>query len=263
MHPYINILGRIIPAYGLSLIVGACVAWLLVVTLLKIKKRPKSADVSLAFLAGICGGIIGSFILRPIMRLVGIAVSPNGFAAIPISTLFNYLFGEIVFYGGLIGGLVAIWIYCRKYKVATIPLLDLFAPALALALAIGRIGCHLAGCCYGIEVTANHPLAVVYPIDSIGAPPGLPLLAVPLMEAALSAALCIALVVMYLKARRPGVCVAMFLLIYPTWRFTIEFFRGDVIRGAYGMLTTSQYISLAVFVFGAVYFIRTKAVRER
>ena len=258
MFPFLNILGRTISVYGLLLVTAGSAAWLLAFGLAKIKKGAvQPLDASLAFLMGVCGGLVGSIILRPLMRLVGlIFVRPEGVFA-SVNALFSYLVGgfEVVFYGGLLGGLVAILLYCRQYKVNFMSLLDLFAPAIALGHAIGRLGCYFAGCCYGMELPAGHPLAVIYPPVSLAAPAGVPLLAVPLLEAAFLAALCVILVVLCLKANRPGLCFGVYLVAYSCWRFVIEFFRADAIRGADGWLTTSQYISIALFVLGIIYFL--------
>ena len=135
---------------------------------------------------------------------------------------------------------------------------DLAAPSLALAHAVGRIGCFFGGCCYGIEVSHNHPFAIVYPPASLGAPSGIPLLAIPLIEAVFLLLLSLILIFIYLKSRKNGLCASLYLLIYPAGRFMLEFYRGDIIRGSYGLFTTSQIISAAVFVFGIGYFIYEK-----
>ncbi len=58
--------------------------------------------------------------------------------------------GGIVFYGGLLGGILGVWLGCRVVGLRFLPVLDLCAPALALGHAFGRVGCLFAGCCYGM-----------------------------------------------------------------------------------------------------------------
>jgi len=253
MKPFIHIFGLSIPTYGLSLVVAAAVAWLFVMFLSKKKEGVESGDVSLAFLFGIAGGATGAYLLRPLTKLIEFVFSAERYAFANISELFNHFFGEIVFYGGLIGGLIAVLIYCAKFKIRIVPLFDIFAPALALAHGIGRIGCLLGGCCYGIEVAAGHPFAIVYPAASLAAPAGVPLLAVPLIEAVFLFALSIIMMIVFFACKKPGLCAPIYLLAYPIGRFILEFYRGDIIRGAYWGITTSQIISIALFVFGVVY----------
>ena len=54
-----------------------------------------------------------------------------------------------VVYGGIIGGILVGWLYCRIKKLKFLEYFDLMMPSIALAQGFGRIGCFLAGCCYG------------------------------------------------------------------------------------------------------------------
>jgi len=163
------------------------------------------------------------------------------------------MFGEIVFYGGLAGGIVAMLIFCKSFKIPVVPIADLFAPALAVAHGIGRIGCFLGGCCYGIPVSAAHPFAVTFPTASMGAPPGTPLLAIQLIEAASLFLIAAILVLVYKKtaSRIKGLTVSLYAALYSVLRFVLELYRGDPARGIYGPFSTSQYISLALFAVSA------------
>ena len=171
--------------YGLLLVTGAAAAWLVILLLAKRKGRISVDDAMLAYFIAIGGGFIGLYALRPIMRIVEVAANWERFMDVPAELFLRFIFGEAVFYGGLIGGLIAIFLYCRKFKMKMTPVLDIFAPGLALAHGIGRIGCFLAGCCHGAEVRADHPFAVVFPYDAIAAPGGVPLLAVQPIETAM------------------------------------------------------------------------------
>ena len=254
MNPHINFLGFAIPVYGLLSVVAAFLAWLVMVLLSK-KKEINTEDVSLVYLIGVSCGIAGAYLLRPLMKAAEVAIFWQRYDFASAPELLNYLFGEIVFYGGFIGGLIGVVVFCRRFKIRIIPLFDIAAPALAFAHAIGRVGCFFGGCCYGIEMPENHPFSVIYPPASLSAPPGIPLLAVPLIEAAFLGVLFVALMFVFLKSKRPGICAAIYLLVYPVGRFILEFFRGDAVRGFYGSLTTSQFISVAVFIFGGICFV--------
>ena len=65
-----------------------------------------------------------------------------------------------VVYGGIIGGILVGWMYCRIKKLKFLEYFDLMMPSIALAQGFGRIGCFLAGCCYGKETSG--PLAVTF-----------------------------------------------------------------------------------------------------
>jgi len=238
------------------MVVGGGVAWLVVIGLSKIKKTVPSSDANLAYLMGICGGVVGAFFLRPIIKLVEVAVRWQRYDFAGAGDFFSYIFGEIVFYGGFIGGLIAILLFFRKFKIKIVPLFDIFAPALAIAHGIGRLGCLFGGCCYGIEVPQSHPFSIIYPPVSLSAPAGVPLLAVPILEASFLFILSVVLAAICLVRKKPGLGASIYLLAYPVWRFALEYFRGDIIRGRYWMFTTSQIISVLVFIFGVVYLLR-------
>ncbi|MCL2873579.1 MAG: prolipoprotein diacylglyceryl transferase [Defluviitaleaceae bacterium] len=261
MHPFVNFLGLVdIPVYGLLMVVGAGLSWISLIILNKIKNQLAFSDINLVFLLAICGSIVGASTLRPIMHLFRIIFNWHDYRSMTFMELFYYATGEIIFYGGFLGGLVTAILACRKFRIDTVAFFDIAAPALALAHAIGRIGCFFGGCCFGIALPNNHPLAVIYPAESLGAPPNIPLLAMPLIESGYLFILFIILVIVYAKSKTKGISSSIYLLIYPVGRFVLEFFRGDVIRGETGFLTTSQVISAIILIFGAFYFINTRKI---
>jgi len=157
--------------YGFLLVIAALSAWLILMLLSNKKTQIPSGDVSLAYLVGISGGIAGAYLLRPIMKVFEIIIFRERFFFASSGEFLDYLFGEIVFYGGFIGGLIAVVLFCRKFKIKLIPLFDISAPALSFAHAVGRIGCFFGGCCYGIKMPEGHLLSVIYPSISLSAPP--------------------------------------------------------------------------------------------
>lgn len=76
----------------------------------------------------------------------------------------NIAQGGLVVYGALIGGALALFLYLRKYQLPGLALCDLVAPAVALGLGLGRLGCFLNGCCYGGPT--DLPWAVCFPAGS-------------------------------------------------------------------------------------------------
>ncbi|MCL1832433.1 MAG: prolipoprotein diacylglyceryl transferase [Oscillospiraceae bacterium] len=258
MRPYLIEYGVIkIPGYGLMMAIAAAAAWGLLWLLLRDNPRVSRNDGSSIFLLAICGAFIGAPTLRPIMKIVEIAIKWEEYKGYTGEQLLHYTFGELVFYGGLIGGVTASVLFCRRFKIPLLPVSDVFAPSIALSLGIGRIGCFLGGCCHGMQLREGHPLAVVYPAAAVGAPSGIPLLATQPLETIFSVILASVLTILYLKVKKDGLCTSVYLLSYPAWRFSLEFFRGDKGRGSYGWFTTSQYISLALFALGIVCLVFT------
>jgi len=166
-----------------------------------------------------------------------------------------------VFYGGLIAALVVAGWYMRKTKLPLLATADVFAPGIALGHGIGRLGCFSAGCCWG--VLCNRPWAVTFtnPVSNqlVGVPLGVPLHPTQLYEAFAEFAIFGVLYWRFGKPHAAGTIIALYLTLYGTARFVVEFYRyhdqGNLFGGP---LDTSQYISLAFLAAGAVYLARHK-----
>ena len=167
--------------------------------------------------------------------IVAVLENPKGFI--------NGLFGGFVFYGGLFGALLMMWRYCRKYSADFEACSSLFAAAAPLFHVFGRIGCFFAGCCYGVEVPWGYAFS-----HSIGAPNGIPLMPVQLIESALNILIFITVLMYQRKKRQPYTALKLYLSCYAVIRFALEFFRGDEIRGRFLIFSTSQWISAAVLI---------------
>lgn len=172
-------------------------------------------------------------------------------AAIPYTehTFFhNLLVGGCVFYGGILGAAAALAIYCRYNARNFFERTDVFLSILPLGQAIGRIGCFFNGCCYGRKYEGR--LAVWYRVEGVE----MPVFPTWFVESAF----CFCLFVYFAgtkRAKRTGWYTAVYLLTYSTFRFLIEFMRGDQIRGIWGMVSTSQIISIGMFIVGIYAFI--------
>lgn len=153
--------------------------------------------------------------------------------------------GGFVFYGGLIGGIIAIPVAKKIHKIEVFGIIKAVIPCIPLAHAIGRIGCHLTGCCYGIFYEGS--LRIIYHNNPF-APNDIGLFPVQLAEAACNLFLA-GILLIYLLKNGPVINnVYIYLIGYSIIRFIIEFFRGDADeRGIYMYLSTSQLISLALF----------------
>jgi phosphatidylglycerol:prolipoprotein diacylglycerol transferase len=151
-----------------------------------------------------------------------------------------------VFYGGLIGAtLVAFW-YIKRHRLPLWTTCDMFAPGIALGHVIGRLGCLMAGCCYGLP--ANVPWAVTFTDPfakaNVGTPLNQPLHPTQLYEAGAELIILVFLLTTERKGRTfPGRTFWSYMFLYAVSRFIIEFYRGDE-RGLVMGLSTSQFISL-------------------
>ena len=153
-----------------------------------------------------------------------------------------------VFYGGLIAAVtVALW-YLWRHRMPVWQVTDVFAPGIALGHVIGRLGCLFAGCCFGKPTSV--PWAITfhdkYAEQNVGTPLEVPLHPTQLYEAGAELLILVLLLVTERKGRPfPGRTFWGYMLLYGISRFIIEFYRGDS-RGAVGMFSTSQFVSLLI-----------------
>lgn len=152
-----------------------------------------------------------------------------------------------VVYGGIIGGILTGWIYCKVKKLRFLTYFDLMMPSIALAQGFGRIGCFLAGCCYGKE-TDSH-LSVVFQ-NSDFAPNHVALIPTQIYSSILDFLHFFILLYVAKHKKAEGEVAACYLIFYSIGRFFLEFFRGDIARGNVWILSTSQFISIFTGIAG-------------
>jgi len=169
-----------------------------------------------------------------------------------------------VFYGGLIAALIASIVYMRRHKLPPLATADVFAPGIALGHAIGRLGCFAAGCCWGRPthlpwgVTFTDPLAR----ELVGVPLGIKLHPTQLYESAAEFVIFGILYWRIAKPHTPGAIISLYLVMYGSVRFLVEFVRfHEQLNPFGGPLNTSQWISLGLVVLGAAYFVRRPLIR--
>jgi phosphatidylglycerol---prolipoprotein diacylglyceryl transferase len=154
-----------------------------------------------------------------------------------------------VFYGGFLGAVLAGWYISRREKLSFVKLSDYFGVALPLGHAIGRLGCLMAGCCYGRHT--DLPWGVAMDGDPSRHP-------TQIYEAILNALIALAVAKVALPRTRdgrwkPGSAFLLYIALYAVARFTVEIFRGDD-RGAFWFgLSPSQFVAVgALIAVGAV-----------
>lgn len=228
MHPYLHILGRELPSYGVFCALGILTA--LALALWRVKRAGLRLDAAFVL-----------FTLSLGAALIG-ALLAYGFVTYGFRGCFLMLIGEremgLVFYGGILAGVPAAWLLLRLMKMPFLPYANALAPAIPLGHAWGRVGCFLAGCCYGRETSL--PLKVQYPAGHITHGAGV--LPVQLFECACLLALCLFLLAD--SRRHPRRTMRLYLAVYAGLRFFLEFLRGDAARGLFLGLSTAQWISV-------------------
>lgn len=153
--------------------------------------------------------------------------------------------GGFVWYGGLIGALLTAVVYFRNRPHLNGWLYtDAFTPAIILGLGFGRIGCFLAGCCFGVPTESA--LGVRFPQHAGPVHP------TQLYEAAVAFLLFAFLWWKLPRRRFDGESIGLMLALYAIPRSLIELLRGDADRGSLGPLSTSQIISIPLFLIGVV-----------
>lgn len=235
--------------YGVMIALGFLMA--LIMSSYRGKKKEMNDDIIWGiFFCAIIGGMLGSRILYYIVELPQIVQDP--------SILWNFKNGYVV-YGGIIGGILSSYIYCRIKKVGFLQYFDLVMPAVSLAQGFGRIGCFFAGCCYGRETDAWYGITFH---DSSFAPNGVKLVPTQLISSAGDFIICGLLLLYAGRKPKTGRVASMYMLLYGVGRFAVEFLRNDY-RGSVGALSTSQLISIGIVAAGIVMYLLVPRFGEK
>ena len=165
-----------------------------------------------------------------------------------------------VFYGGLLAALGVGLVLVRRYKLDAWTVADLTAPGIALGHVIGRLGCLLAGCCYGRPtdvpwaITFTNPAAAT----NVGTPLNTPLHPTQLYDAGAELLIMILLLVTERRGRPfAGRTFWLYMLLYAISRYIIENYRGDE-RGMVLGMATSQFVSILIVPLSIIMLLRLR-----
>lgn len=240
MNPIIAKIGPItVYSYGLMVALGFGIAIFLAQKSapgLNINKD-KVVDFGIFILLG---GLLGARIAYVITNLRYYMASPM--------EIFDLTKGGLIWYGGFLGGLIVGLVFVKKNSINFWDGADLFAPFMALAQSIGRIGCFLNGCCYGSIAPAYFPLGVAFPNEPFLRHP------VQLYESFLLLLLFFALRQWQRYRRFKGEIFLGYAFLYSISRFFLEFLRADNPKGLAG-LTMAQAASIVIMILSASIFI--------
>lgn len=202
------------------------------------------------FLASLVGGILGAKVLFLIEN-------------VPLSDLISspahYLLlrGGLTFYGGFFLALLAFFVVIKKHGQGFWKVLDAIAPALAIAYAIGRVGCLLVGCDYGIVCAL--PWAMSFPK---GSPPTLEMVhPTQLYEAMIMLFVFVALWKMRKKRRPDGWLASIYLVLAGLERFFVEFIRTTTESPISG-LSVAQMMAVVLILIGALKYLSLRKPDE-
>lgn len=228
-----------ITIWGYGFMIGLGILLCLILGMQRAKKYNMSENAVLDIaIYGILFGFLGA-------KLLYVLVEFDRFLENPTSILGSEGF---VVYGGITAGVVAAIVYCKIKKLRFLEYFDLLIPCVALAQGFGRIGCFLAGCCYGRETDSF--LGVTFPENSL-APTGVKLLPTQLFSSAGDFLIMGILLWYYKKAKHIGDVGILYMILYSIGRFLLEILRSDE-RGSLGALSTSQWISIGIFLLALI-----------
>jgi phosphatidylglycerol:prolipoprotein diacylglycerol transferase len=242
-------------AYGFFIVMGFVTATVLAA--LKIRK----SDIEISFESAVdlffytvLSALVGS-------RILFVLINFDDYRQNPLK-IFKLWEGGLVFYGGLILAAMVALLYMRRHRLPIWKLADLISPLIALGLFFGRVGCFLAGCCYGKETSL--PWGVVFRNPESLARLNVPLHPTQLYDAANGLAIFLFLNWMEKRKTFDGQIFWLFLFLYSITRFFIEILRGDPRGFLFGdFLSTSQAIGVLLAIFSLfMLFYRRKKYRR-
>ena len=245
--PFIPFLGFDIDSYGLANVIAYGLA-ALVTYRLAIQDGRDKRDAFDFILFVVISALFGAKIFHTLFEAQGHALSDGTKASGVLELLADDplhwadLFSPgYVFYGGVvIASFTGMYfVYSRKLSNPA-AFADYAAPGLAIGMGIGRTGCFLAGCCFG--VASEVPWAVEYPhgkLALLGA-----VHPVQLYDAAFGFVAFIIILSLYRRRQFPGQIFLGLVGVYTFWRFGTEMLRADSDRGIWLSLSTSQWVSV-------------------
>jgi len=251
MRPEIHVFGLSLKSFGIVFASGFLGAGAIIGRRLKELSKPVDYAYEMAF-AALIGGLVGSRVYYII----------ENYSLVKHDLLGNLFSGSgLVWYGGVIGGAIAVIGWAKWRGMLSLALLDLASVPLAMGYAIGRIGCQVAGdgdfgrwCFHGrVPVTcpgSDLPWAMGYPHGTVPTPPGVKVQPTPIYET-----VAMGLIAWWLWRMRdrfrPGALFAFYLALSGLERLLVEFLRRNhhVLAG----LTAPQLESIGLMAAGAVW----------
>jgi phosphatidylglycerol:prolipoprotein diacylglycerol transferase len=245
MHPVLFELGSFtIYSYGFLIALGAGLGFAYLARQGKKEFGMTFDQANSLFILLIVAGVVGG-------KFFMIFEDPKMYLSHP-----GKLFGSsgFVFYGSLLFCIPTMLIFFRRTKLPTLGMLDIMAIVTCIVHAFGRLGCFMAGCCYGLPTDSW--LGVIFTDPTCSARPlNASIHPTQLYESLFIFALMTGLLVLKARKKFDSQVFLIYLVIYACGRSVIETFRGDISRGFIidNILSNSQFISL-LLILGALHF---------
>ncbi len=248
MHPILFEIGSItIYTYGFCIALGALLGFGYMYWQGKKQFGLTFDQSNNLFIMLVVGGVVGG-------KLFLIFEEPSLYLLNPKKLLSGSGF---VFYGSLLFTIPIMLCYFRRIKVSVLGMLDVMAVVTCIVHGFGRIGCFMAGCCYGkptegiFGVTFTNPVCQAEPLHTALHP-------TQLYEATLIFVLMTGLIILKSKKKFDGQLFLIYLIVYATGRGVLEFFRGDIQRGflVKNLISNSQFISFVIISMAVYFYIR-------
>lgn len=236
-------------SYGFFIACGAFAGFIYTAYQAKKQFGTKTETIQMLIVLIIIASVIGG-------KFFIIFEDPKLYLSEPSQLLKGFNTG-FVFYGSLLFAIPTMLIFFRKYKLPTLAMLDIMAGTTCIVHGFGRIGCFMAGCCYGTQhdgffsVTFIDPQCVAEPMNT------------PLHPTQLYSSITIftiLAIILFVSKRKQfdGQLFMLYLMLYALARTILEVFRGDLARGFLidNVLSNSQFISILVFLGGLIIYLR-------
>lgn len=238
MKPELHLLGISVKTFGITFALGFLACGLVIARRMRELDKPVDWAYEIVF-AALIGGLVGA-------RGYFIAQNYDQVKGKLLGSIFSG--SGLVWYGGAIGGAIAVIAWMRWRRVLSLTIFDMCVTVLALGYAIGRIGCQVSGDGdYGIR--SKLPWAMGYPHGTVPTPPGVTVQPTPIYET-LAMGL-VAYLLWKLRDRvRPGVVLGLYMVLSGLERLLVEFIRRnkEVLWG----LTAPQLESIVLMIAGVV-----------
>ncbi len=253
MHPELFHIGHLtIYSYGFMIVAGIAIAYFYLKQEWG-KIGLTSELVSSFFLYSIAGVFIGGKIFYFLERPAVFAENPGLF--------FKNIGNGFVFYGSFLVTIPVLIAFFKKHQLNVWEQFDRVAIGGAVVHGFGKIGCYLAGCCYGLPCGDAWYATTFSDAKTAALPLNQPVYATQLWDATIIGL--ILLVMLFLKKRKSfnGQLFLVYAIFYAIGRFFTERFRGDEERGFLfdGLLSHSQFLAIIIMLCaGTLYYYRNR-----
>ncbi|OPX39006.1 MAG: prolipoprotein diacylglyceryl transferase [Desulfobacteraceae bacterium 4484_190.1] len=250
MYPDLFSIGPFtIHTYGFVVALGFLTGLMVTVRIGKSEGIDQQQVMDMGFVM-ILSAIIGSRLFYVVMNI--------SFFRCHLIDIFKVWQGGLVFSGGIVTVILVMFRYVKRHGLSLMKICDMWAPGTAIGQAIGRIGCFMAGCCYGRPTDAKW--GVVFSDPHSLAPLNIPLHPTQLYSSISGFIIFLILMIIHAKKKFDGQVFLWLLILHSTARLFIERFRGDD-RGIFfntGMSDT-QFVTIIILISSVVALIVIKS----